>query len=55
MDKDIFYINSEYLLKLGIDPKEAVEYLDNKKAITVNPVHVKALQVLKQKPAVPSS
>lgn len=55
MEKGIFYINGESLLRLGIDPIEAVRYLENKKAITINPVHVKAHQILKKQPMVPSS
>jgi hypothetical protein len=55
METNVFYITSESLIKLGIDPKEGIEYLENKKAITINPVHVRALLLLKQKPAVASS
>ncbi|GCL71751.1 hypothetical protein PN4B1_16560 [Paenibacillus naphthalenovorans] len=55
MKKDILFLTRENLIKLGIDPKEGIEYLETKKAITVNPSHVKALDVLKQRPAVPSS
>lgn len=53
MEKNIFNINSESLQKLGIDTIAGVDYLENKKAITVNPVHVRALQILKL--PVPSS
>lgn len=55
MEKDVFYINRESLIKLGIDPQQGVSYLESKLATTINPVHVKALDVLKQQPAVPSS
>lgn len=55
MEKDIFWINRDSLIKLGIDPQEGVTYLESKLATTINPVHVKALDVLKQRPAVPSS
>lgn len=55
MEHDVFYITKERFLKLGIDPREAISYLENKKAITVNPVHVKALQILKEKPVVQTS
>lgn len=53
MESDIFKINCESLRKLGIDPAEGVNYLLNKKAITLNPVHVRTIQVLKQQ-TVPS-
>lgn len=55
MEKDNLYITQELLSKLGIDPEEAISYLLNKEAITINPVHVKALHVLKEKPAVQTS
>lgn len=55
MQKDTFDINHESLMKLNIDPKEAVMYLENKLTTTINPVHVKALHLLKQKPPVPTS
>lgn len=42
------FIDSESLLTLGINPQEGVEYLENKKAIDMDPVHVKAHQKLKQ-------
>jgi hypothetical protein len=45
--KDTFYINREAFIRLSIDPKEAVEYLENKEAIDMNPAHVKALGLLK--------
>lgn len=56
MDKQkTLSIRARALLRLGIDPQEGIDYLENKQAVTINPVHVKALQVLKQKPAVASS
>lgn len=42
------YINCEFLRYLGIDPEEGVLYLESKKAIDMNPVHIKAHQLLKQ-------
>ncbi|MDB5054997.1 MAG: hypothetical protein JWM44_3047 [Bacilli bacterium] len=53
--KDTFNINHDSLSRLGINPKEGVIYLENKLAITINPVHVRALQILKKKPAVQTS
>ena len=55
MDKNIFDLTQENLLKLGIDPCKGIEYLQNKDAATINPIHVHAIQFLKQKPAVASS
>lgn len=54
MDKDI-PINRETLIKLEIDPQDAIEYLESKKAKDINPIHVHALQTLKKRPAVASS
>jgi len=54
MEQDVLYISAETLIKLGITVNESIKYLECKKAITINPVHVKALQVLKQKPLVSS-
>lgn len=54
MEKDNFYINHVFFKILGIDPQSGVEYLESKKASTIEPVHVKALEVLKKKPLVPS-
>lgn len=55
MDKDVLVIDRETFIKLGIHPQEAIDYILNKKATTLNPVDVKALQVLKRKPVVPAS
>jgi hypothetical protein len=52
---DAFYINGDSLIRLGIDPKEGVEYLENKQVKCINPVHITALQILKEKPAVQTS
>lgn len=54
MNKKTININIENLRKLNIDPQEAVEYLENKEALTINPVHVKAILILRE-PAVASS
>lgn len=56
MTKEKFIINSEYLRILGIDPEEGIEYLESKKTVTIDPIHVIALQILKQsRPMVASS
>lgn len=47
-DKETFIINSENLIKLGIEPEEAIEYLENKCATTIAPAHVKALIILRE-------
>lgn len=47
-EKINFKITHESFLELGIHPYEAVEYLENKKAITINPIHVTALLLLRQ-------
>lgn len=52
--KVIGSINIEFILMLGLDPKEAVEYLENKRAVDMNPVHIKAHQILKQQPVASS-
>jgi hypothetical protein len=46
--KTDFDINCDSIIELGIEIKEAVEYLEKKKASTIHPVHVKALLLLKQ-------
>lgn len=53
--KDIYIINRDTFLRLGIDPQEAIDYLLNKQAIHMDAVHIKAVQVLKQMPLVHSS
>jgi len=55
MKKVTFDINRESLLRLGIDPEEGILYLESKNANDLNPAHVKALQILKQKPTIASS
>jgi hypothetical protein len=52
MEKHIFCINQESLRIFGVDPQEGIDYLESKKAITIDPVHVTSLQVLKQNPLV---
>jgi hypothetical protein len=54
-NKDTFYINPESLRKLGTDPAAGVNYLLSKMAVTINPAHVKTLQVLREQPSVASS
>lgn len=54
MDKKKFMLTRERLMKMGIDPNEAVKYLENKKAIDLNPVHVRAYQLLRTQPVVSS-
>lgn len=48
MKQGTVQINSNTFLKLGIDPKEAIDYLERKKAVTLSPAHVIGLQILKQ-------
>lgn len=55
MDKFDTPIDSDLLSKIGIEPTDGIEYIENKKVTDLNPVHVKALQILKQKPVVASS
>lgn len=55
--KEVKYIcefSPKIFVYLGIDPMEAIKYIENKRAINLNPAHVKALQILKQQ-CVPSS
>lgn len=40
---------------LGIDKEEVIEYIENKHAISIKPIHVKAYHFLKNQPAVTSS
>lgn len=47
MDKQEFIIDRCALKKLGIDPNEVIAYLENKKADTIRPIHVKALNFWK--------
>lgn len=47
-------INRETLIKLDIDPNDAIEYIENKKAIDIHPCHVNALQILKRRPVASS-
>lgn len=54
MGKNQFYINRESLLIMGIDPEEAVNYIESKKASTIDPVHIKGLDILRKKPKVHS-
>lgn len=55
MEKHIFCINQESLRIFGVDPQEGIDYIESKNAITIDPIHVIALRVLKQKPLVASS
>lgn len=48
MEKDTLYIDRKTLLKLGIFPKEAIEYIEHKKAKDIHPVHVKTLLILRE-------
>lgn len=57
VNKEVKYIcefSPKLFVYLEIDPMEAVRYLENKRAIHMNPAHVKAHQILKQQ-VVPSS
>lgn len=53
--KNKYYINRDTFLKLGINPNEAVRYLESKEAAEIHPCHVKAVQILKHWPVVASS
>lgn len=53
MNNDVL-ISHETLKKLNIDSEEAIEYLEGKKAIEINPIHVMALQTLKRRPVASS-
>lgn len=50
-----FYICRNTLTKLGIDPQEAIRYLECKNAVDMNPAHVKALIILRNRPNIASS
>lgn len=52
--KVVVYIDCDLLRILGIDPEEAVKYLESKDGVDIAPVHVNVHQILKQN-AVPSS
>lgn len=41
-------INVETFLNLGIDPKEGVSHVENKKASEIDPPHVIGLLILRQ-------
>lgn len=55
MSQDNFYICRNTLNKLGIDPQEAIRYLECKNAVDMNPAHVKALHILRKRPKIASS
>jgi len=48
-NKISFSITRETLTMIGVDPEDAISYLENKKAIDMNPNHVMALHKLKNK------
>lgn len=52
--KWIAQLDSEFLLAMGINPDEAIRYLESKRAIDMNPIQVTALLIYKQN-VVPSS
>jgi hypothetical protein len=52
--KGVVYIDCELLILLGIDPEEAVKYLESKDGVDISPVHVNAHRILKRN-VVPSS
>lgn len=59
MEKDICRFNrgnlKDYVIRLGLDPQECMDYLLSKKAVDIRPIHATSLQYLKPKPLVPSS
>lgn len=55
IEKELMIIDADALKRLNISVNEVVEYLENKKAMTLKPVHVKAHQYWKSHPAVSSS
>lgn len=48
MIKDLLIIDAEAFNQLGIDVKEVLEYIENKKAIALKPIHVNSYQYLKE-------
>lgn len=55
MERKKWIIDQELLKDMGINPEEGVKHLENKKANTIEPVHVIAHQILKQQPMVASN
>jgi hypothetical protein len=55
MKKDMLILDENLMKKLGIDVKEVVEYLENKDAHQINPIHVSAYHYWKRLPTVASS
>jgi hypothetical protein len=53
MEKIRSYIDREYFIRLGIDPQKAIEYVENKRVSTIDPIHVYAYEMLKKKPEKP--
>lgn len=47
MERVIFNITSELMLKLGITATDCVEYIEGKDVSTITPAHVKALDILR--------
>lgn len=47
MVKDELYINRDTLERLGVDPENAIKYLESISIKDLRPVHVKAHQFLK--------
>lgn len=55
MAKDEVIINADTFKSLNIEMKEVIEYLENKKMLSMKPIHIKAYHYLKNQPAVASS
>lgn len=53
--KDVMIIDAQVLKRLKIRTSEVVEYIENKKASDMKPIHVMAHQYWKNHPAVASS
>lgn len=41
-------ITAQFILMLDRTPQEGIEYIEGKLAVDISPVHVKALQILRQ-------
>lgn len=55
MGKDELIIDAAVFKELGIGKDEVIEYLENKKATSMKPIHIKAYHFLKNQPVVSSS
>lgn len=55
LEQDTLKIDRETFIQCGIDPQEVIDYILEKKAVDLRPIHVTSLHFLKPKPAVASS